>query len=253
MSNKKINQKQWLKQRYQNSLTAKYYIIDRFSEPLWRMVHQKQIDFINNFFKETKPKNILDLATGPARIARDLKYFKKGWAADLGPEMLKQARHNLNSNKWLIKKADAFNLKLKEKFEAVTCFRFLRHFDLKNRQKIYEQIKKVLQPGRYLIFEALNREIKRGSYIEKFTGAWDQTIKDEVYNLPQLKKELGVAGFKLIKTENILNDWESLLKQQNKFLKAKMPAKKVAAKLRKLDERDKKNNFLWITLWQLKK
>ncbi len=245
-------QQKWLKERYQDIPTAKFYLRDRFSEPLWQMVHQKEVNFINNFFKKNKPKKILDLATGPGRIARDLKYFKEGIALDFNQSMLKEAKLNLDLKKWQVLKGDAFNLNFKGEFDAVLCFRFLRHFNLADRKKIYKQIKKVLRPKGYLIFEALNKNMKRGKYIEKFTGAWDKTIKDEIYTLTKLKKELLSVGFKLIKSQNILNNWSKILKKQKEFSSKGIKGKKLIRKLILEDKVKSQNNFLWITLWQLK-
>lgn len=203
------------KQQIQHSYTAKEkareYEKQRFSHPFWRMAHQKEMSFINNFFKKIKPRKILEIAIGTGRVARDLKYFREGVGLDNSEAMLDIARERLGMGKdheqgsdllgkWTLIKGDAFDLPFEENsFDAILSFRFIRHFSKKDREKILKQAYRVLKPKGYLIFEALNKNM--GSYAKKITSVgkknlFDKPIYDELWTKEELKKELEDLGFK---------------------------------------------------------
>lgn len=232
-----------LLKRYRKASTANHYIQNRFQDALWQMAHQKQIEFIDEFLSQHKPRTLLDLACGPARVSSDIseKYFTNGVAADANVAMLAVAKARLGK-KWTTKKVDAFALPFaKNSFDCVVSFRFLRHFALYNRKKLYTQIKHVLKPGGYLCIDVLNTHMLRGSYIEKFTGCFDKSIYDQTYTQEEIKKEMNSAGFTFVQKKNILNNWKLLL--QNK---------KSVKQMKQEDEKDSNKNFMWITLWQKK-
>lgn len=252
--NFEISGKTAILKRYRKKSTALHYIKNRFSEPVWQMAHEKQVQFINTALAKHKPKKILDLACGPARVSADLKqeYFSSGIASDANDAMLEVAEKRLGG-KWKTQKADAFNLPFeKSHFDCITSFRFIRHFGKENRKKLYEQISHVLKSKGLMIIDALNATMLRGPYIEKFTGYFDKSIYDQPYTLDEIKSEMDTAGFHLIKKQNILNNWKTLLHEQGKLQQKNYDEGKIVAALSDLDADDTSKNFMWITLWQKK-
>ncbi len=236
-----LNTKQEIQDSYLNKQKAREYERQRFSHPFWRMAHQKEVSFINNFFKKIRPKKILEIAIGTGRVARNLKYFEEGVGLDNSQAMLdiakavmaksernetkraaKQSRlmpisvttglfrrprgllaitewKQDGNGKWTLIKGDAFELPFeKNSFDVVLSFRFIRHFPKQDREKILKQAHRVLKPGGYLIFEALNKNM--GSYAKKITSIgkknlFDKPIYDELWTREELKKELKDIGF----------------------------------------------------------
>ncbi len=194
-----------MKKRWNDKGIASHYTDNRFAEPVWKFMHDKEVSVVNSVIKPEM--TILDVATGPARVASDLKGFKEGVACDFAEEMLEVARERLSKDKWKIKKEDAFNLSFpSEKFDLVTSFRFVRHFDLTDRERIYKQVKRVLKPGGYFIFEALNKNMDKSLFKPRFTGAADNSIYDELYaDKHILIKELEDNGFEVNKVVSNVN------------------------------------------------
>jgi ubiquinone/menaquinone biosynthesis C-methylase UbiE len=74
--------------------------------------------------------------------------------------MIAHARKRLQEagrTQWTLLQQDAFDLQLsKDPFAMVVTFRFLRHFNVDDRKRLFEQIRGVLAPGGYLIFDVAN-------------------------------------------------------------------------------------------------
>lgn len=215
----KVSGRKAMATRWDNPKTAKFYVQDRFSRPFWQTLHNKEVEVVNKLFREIHPDKILDLATGPARVARDLINFKSGVAVDYSEEMLKVAEKSLD-RRWVVQKEDAFNLSFPdENFDAVTSFRFIRHFSPKDRRLIYKEIIRVLKPGGYFIFEALNKNMDKNLFKPQFTGAADGSIYDELYTAESITEELVKNGFKPYSlVPNSSFQWEVVSVSSNSFL-----------------------------------
>lgn len=191
-----------LKKRWNNSQTAENYFDKRFEHPVWNFMHRKESAIVNLFILKLKPEKILDFATGPARVAKELKNFKNGWAIDYSEEMLKVAQKELlgKGSNWQIEKQDAFSLSFPSAFfDIVVSFRFLRHFEAKDRKRLYWEVNRVLKNGGLFIFEALNKGMSSFLFRPQFTGAADKSLYDELYTPEELEKELKQNGFSLVK------------------------------------------------------
>ena len=204
-------------------------------------MHHKEAAVVNAFFESTSPKKILSLATGPARVARETKHFDQGWAVDYSEEMIKEASLVLSDNttNWIIQKEDAFALSFPDNFfDTVFSFRFLRHFEKKDRERLYQEIKRVLKPEGYLIFEALNENMSGFLFRPRYTGAADKSLYDELYSKVELTKELKDSGFQVVEMlpnlshgrlyfalTKILGENESLLRPVFKVIDRILPAR----------------------------
>ena len=214
MTKFKVTGRRKMAVRWNNPGTAQNYVKDRFADPFWAAMHQSEVRVVNALFLQIHPALILDLATGPARVARDLTGFERGIAVDFSEEMLKEAGKTLDK-RWTVQKEDAFNLSFPDAtFDAVTTFRFLRHFAINDRKQIYKEVTRVLKPGGYLVFEALDRNMDRALFKPQFTGAADNSIYDELYTAGEIERELAGNGFKLeFLTPNSNFQWEVVAKR----------------------------------------
>jgi ubiquinone/menaquinone biosynthesis C-methylase UbiE len=190
-----------MKKRWNDRGVAEHYTENRFSHPVWEFMHKKEVGVVNSLIKPGM--KILDLATGPARVAKDLMGDFKGTAVDYAEEMLEVAARLLKEPKlpkWTVRKEDAFNLSFPDNsFDLVISFRFVRHFEKADRVRIYKEVKRVLKDGGVFVFEALNRNMDKSLFKPENTGAADKSIYDELYTKDELLKELKENGFEVVK------------------------------------------------------
>jgi ubiquinone/menaquinone biosynthesis C-methylase UbiE len=200
-----------IKDFYSSQKTAQGYIDERFNNAIGLVMHRRQIELINDSIKRFGVKTVLEIAPGPARISVDVRGFEKGVMIDLNSEMLKVARERLESKglegKWALTLGDAFAIDLKEKVDLVYTFRFIRHFKIDMRKKLYDVVKRALKDKGLFIFDAPNLavcgEIRKNKDLEK--------IYDELYTKESLVAELEENGFRVLKTKAV---WAHYLKVQ---------------------------------------
>lgn len=200
----KVDTKAKIGKYYQRKDVAKNYISERFIQPIYAFEHEKQFEAINSVIEKRGLKKILEIAPGPARLTREIK--SNGIALEYSSEMIKQAKQNMaNSHySWKIVKGDAFKMKFPPKsFDMVFTFRFIRHFEMMQREMLYSGIRKVLKPGGYLVFEALNK--KKHSFIRKLVGKDKYFIYDALYELGDISAELESNGFEIVEAKPVLN------------------------------------------------
>ena len=233
-----ISSKKGIEEYYKQQKIAKKYIKERFSTPLGKFHHYHQINLVNKF---VKGKKILDLACGPGRLSKDIHGFEEAFAADSSEEMLEIAKIRLLG--WKIKKQDAFNLTLKDKFDLVYSFRLIRHFKEKERKQVYKQIKKILKPNGILIFDAVN--YNKSHKVRKRKGLKHYPIYDKLYRKKELIRELQKNGFKDIKLYPCINHLYTITLISK--ITAKLKLNSLGYKLIRSIEKNKTNTPLeWI-------
>ena len=187
-----------LKKYYQNKTCAQKYLDQRFSFPLGRILHEKQVSVVNHYISLTKPKKILELACGPGRVTLDVNppNDAKCVAVDASEEMLAIARERLIANhkqQWILKKEDIFLMNLKEKFDLIFSFRFIRHFRKRDRIKIYKTVKKHLANDGFFIFDVVNKEVSLPLRLKE--GLDKYPVYDKLYTRDEFLKEMREEGF----------------------------------------------------------
>lgn len=183
---------------YQKDHIAKSYIDERFSRPLGRVQHRCQVDCINRIIEKYKARHLLEIACGPARLTAEVKGFEEGIALDRSDAMLEIAKSRTPAElPWQFVKGDAFNLNFERKFNLIYSFRFIRHFKLKERNKIYRQIKKILNPGGLFLFDAIRHN--KPLLLKKYESGGKILVYDKAYkNKAELQNELIDAGFEVV-------------------------------------------------------
>jgi ubiquinone/menaquinone biosynthesis C-methylase UbiE len=210
-----IDQPDSMKKAYQTASAVENYEQTRFSKPDRAVSHDKEVRIVNQILSKERPKKILDLALGPARVSQYLnqQYFEQGFGLDSSPAMLKKAKKRLDSKKWQLVCGDAFKLPFKaNELDTVMTFRFIRHFKKNDRQQLLREIRRVLKPDGILIFEAFNKDM--GQYALEATGigkpsAFAEPVYDELWSQISLKKELKNVGFVIEKLYPVLNHFKN--------------------------------------------
>jgi len=199
-----ISEKAKIKTIYDHKSVADRYIHARFSRPLGAVQHRIQVQSVNDAIKTYKARRILEIACGPARLTAEISGFEKGVAIDNSHEMLSIAKRRVPStHQWTFLRADAFNFEIHQQFNLIYCFRFLRHFQLQDRKRLYAHIKHLLTQSGIFIFDAVHYD--KPNFIKYFENKGETSIYDEIYPTQQeLITELDHAGFEVLELKKIV-------------------------------------------------
>ena len=211
---------------YQDEDVAQDYIEDRFTWSWSRLLHDKQVSVLNDLVAQQNVESVLELAPGPARLTADLRGVKRGLMVEGSEQMVEVAKKRLVAagldNTWELRCGNAFELEeCPTDFDCVFTFRFIRHFETKDRQRLYEQILARLKPGGFLVFDAVNKVIRDGLDQQGATdesgetaksdasdnsseGAEELDVYDVTYTKPELESELRDAGFEPVALHEVV-------------------------------------------------
>jgi ubiquinone/menaquinone biosynthesis C-methylase UbiE len=188
-----------IKEAYRDRCRANQYIQARFDDPIGAEVHRRQLDVVNRQIARVQPTSLLEVACGPARLTTDIDYVQKSVAVEQSPAMLEQARGRLieaGRSQWTLLEGDAFELQLDPtSFDMAVTFRFVRHFDVADRARLLVEIRRVLRPGGYLIFDVASARAYH--WILKKWGVAGSWVDDYWFDRPAFIKEMQDQGFKV--------------------------------------------------------
>lgn len=194
MDSSKIRGRRGLKTYYQREEVVSGYLRERFGNPLGRLQNHNQIRSLNKLIARYKPKRVLELACGPARVTPYIEAKVVGLDSSL--EMLVRAKGRFGGKGDLVG-GDVFNLPFKEcSFPFVFALRFIRHFDLKEREKIFSEIGRVLLPGGLLIFDVPNYEVEYPVRLKR--GLDHYPIYDKLWGKEEFLREMAQNGLQVL-------------------------------------------------------
>jgi SAM-dependent methyltransferase len=195
---------------YSDAKVAKTYLQERFNFSWSRLLHRSQVAEVNRAIRSYHPELILEIAPGPARMATELRGVCKGLMIDYSEEMLALARRRLEStglsSVWEIKHHNAFDLmSIEGQWDLLYTFRFVRHFDAGERERLYHGIYSRLKPGGLFMLDVVNRHIR-----SKIEGKTDRPadgalpVYDVTYSLNQFKSEMSTYGFTVLSMKPVI-------------------------------------------------
>lgn len=209
---------------YQDTTVAEAYVGQRFQWSWNRMLHDFQVSIVDRWLASYGTDVVLELAPGPARIAVDLKNVTRGVMVDRSPQMLEVASRRLGESgklaDWTIREGNAFELvdSTRERFKLAYTFRFIRHFKLPDRLRIYQSIRSILLDDGILIFDVVGKKM-RDRIDSQLTPAEVERIKGRlsVYDVSYLPSEfcdeMTDHGFEVVEMKPIVAHyfWQSKL------------------------------------------
>jgi SAM-dependent methyltransferase len=181
---------QEIKQSYGGRETAAAYIGKRFASELHRLLHDRQVAAVQQYINRMRPARILEIAPGPGRVTRDLVPSGLLVCLEYNEGMIEHGRSACRQALWV--RGDGFRLPFLQGFDLVYSFRFVRHFRRSDRERLYAEIRRVLNPGGAFIFDAVNERV---SWPLREANPDEYTIYDEMYHPEALCAELCQAGF----------------------------------------------------------
>jgi ubiquinone/menaquinone biosynthesis C-methylase UbiE len=189
-----------IKASYQGRETAQEYVAARFESELQRLLHERQVGAVNRVMAQQRPARSLEIAPGPGRVTRDVRPAGELLCLEYNQGMIEVGQQACqNGARWI--QGDAFDLPFDQEFDFVYSFRFVRHFQRADRERLYEQIRKVLKKDGYFVMDAVNMVISaplRAACPEGYP-IYDYLYADE----GELRRELNAAGFGVVKCEAV--------------------------------------------------
>jgi ubiquinone/menaquinone biosynthesis C-methylase UbiE len=201
---KPLDQADELRGYYKDQDVADAYMRKRTAQPLNGFLHRRQVRFLKDAVDARGLGRVLEIACGPGRLTAEVGGVGMGVAVDFSPSMLQIARGRVNGHGgWSFLRTDAFALPFRSgSFDAAYTLRFIRHFRLEDRRRLYAEIRRVLRPGGTFMLDALNREVSLPHRHKR--GVESYEIYDVLYDRNELEAELREAGFRVMRVEGIL-------------------------------------------------
>jgi SAM-dependent methyltransferase len=202
---KPLDQPEDLQRYYKDSGVVDAYMDKRTAQPLNGVLHRRQVDFLNRVIAEHSPEAVLEVACGPGRLTTAVHGFPFGVAVDSSPTMLAKARARMGNDgrSWSLLRSDAFVLPFRSRsFDLAYTLRFVRHFQLDERLRLYAEFKRVLRPEGCFVVDALNRDVSYPHRLRR--GLQRYEIYDVLYTRQDLEQELEEAGFRVVRVEGII-------------------------------------------------
>jgi ubiquinone/menaquinone biosynthesis C-methylase UbiE len=204
-----------LRDAYRKDDVAREYVEKRFRQPLFAMLHDRQVRTVVDLIRRHRPARILEIAPGPARLTLDVARAcqARGLIVDASLQMLAEARRRLNgySEGWCAVQGDAFNLPVSGPVDLVYTFRLIRHFDLPDRGRLYREIARVLRPGGLCAFDAVNGKV---SAALRAAAPSEYQHFDALLTPSELRAELEEAGLGVVTLEGVQHRFETLRRLQ---------------------------------------
>lgn len=177
---------------------------DSFPMNLCNIQEKQVLDLVisneRSIIKERKLE-ILDIAAGEGRISEVLINYGNVTVLENSVSMLKVLLERINGQETLtLINGDFLHLNLdnyNQKFDVITSFRFVRHFEYRERQSIYKKINELLSAQGIFLFDVPNKaaEIKLRDKLN-----WSNfNIYDVFWTKNSIAEELQLNGFKLAK------------------------------------------------------
>jgi len=246
--------KEWVKNKYKKEEIVRKYNKTRFTHFQGRLNHLMEIKFINETLKKYNVKRILEIAPGTGRIAKELN-VDQYIGIDSSEAMLEELK-KIKRKGYKFIKGDAFNLPFpKNSMEGIICFRLIKHFKLKERRKLYAEIKRVLRKDGIFVIDASNKERGILGLVHDFffritfnIVRKDEIIYDKFYTKRELIREMEVNGFKVLNMDSVNPNYvlySPITRFNLKFL-GKILIKKAIENNKK--NRNSKKCYSWVVV-----
>lgn len=195
-----------LRRAYQDGQVAREYVGRRFESPLGSLLHRRQVDVVASVIAKQGVRRAVEIAPGPARVSVDvLSGLESAVLIDASAQMLSEAARRLRERGVRtpvhLVQADAFQLPLVDRHDLVYSFRLIRHFERSDRLRLYAQIRSLLKPGGWLVFDAVNTVVSAPLRAKAAPGEYAHY--DALLTPGEIRDELREAGFDTVGLEGV--------------------------------------------------
>jgi len=206
-----------LRKAYQDDRVAQEYVGTRFVSPLGALLHDRQVRVVRDLVAREHLQRVAEVAPGPARVTVDVApVLPHVTLIDASAQMLSEARARLKTrglaDRARLVQADAFQLPINSQFELVYSFRLIRHFQREDRLRLYQQIRAILIPNGWLIFDAVNAVVSAPFRAGK--GLDEHAHYDALLRPDEIEQELRESGFRVASLVGVQRRFPTLMKFQ---------------------------------------
>ena len=191
-----------IKKYYESQSIVSNYESARFAEYPMNVVNELEQIAVDEILKIEKGKvkqdtQILDISTGTGRILEKLVDKGQCTVIDNSSEMLKVIIDKFGeTSKLNLVKGDFLEVKVNGTFDIITSFRYIRHFEHKERNIILNKIKTLLNENGLLIFDVPN--LKTEVALRDSIGWEHFNIYDVFWTKETLESELKAYGLEIV-------------------------------------------------------
>lgn len=188
-----------LRAYYQRQEVAEGYTGERFEtypQNCFDLMERQSVSVLTEYFLNgKKDAKLLDLACGTGRILKELLPFGECTGGDASPAMLKMLRERFEGEDVTIRELDLLSDMPQGKYDIVTVFRFIRHYEYSTRRKLWAKLREILDVNGVLLFDVPNA---RFEIPHREKNGWDRYhIYDIFWTRRTLEKELTDNGLRL--------------------------------------------------------
>ena len=189
---------------YRDHDVVAHYLARRTTQPLNGTLHAAQVRFLRRVVAERRPRRVVEIAPGPARLTAEVHLGGTGVAVEFSEGMLAAAVARIGEgSSWQLVRGDAFRLPIAaHRADLVYALRFVRRFQLQERQQLYAEMRRILRPGGALVLDAQSRAVALPHRQAK--GLDRYPVYDALYSRNELVSELTAAGFRVRRMAGII-------------------------------------------------
>lgn len=186
---------------YNDDFVAKSYDEFRFSEYPMRTydrLERKAVTIlINQYIQSSKENQCLDIASGEGRILRELLNYGSVTAVENSRFMISVSTSKLNNpNDAKYLNYDFFDFATEDRYDLITAFRFVRHFDYRDRRILYEKLHKLLNEDGIVIVDFPDKQAE--TQLRDYHGWGSFHVYDVFWNEFEIVDELSDNGFMVL-------------------------------------------------------
>ena len=189
-----------MKEYYSRLEIAENYTQERFTSPALKyfdFIERQNVGVIFDNYFGAVSLLILDAACGDGRITAECIRHGKCISADASAEMLRVVKNRFAEyrNGPDVAVIDIIADNIRGKYDAVTCFRYIRHFEYSSRKLIYNKFRDILTEDGILIFDVPNIDFEVP--LKNIKGWEKYNIYDVFFDRESIERELKLSGFRI--------------------------------------------------------
>ncbi|RED57640.1 methyltransferase domain-containing protein [Cohnella lupini] len=186
---------------YNDAFVADNYDDNRFTDYPMRTYDRLERKAISLLIEQNLNKNkiieSLDIASGDGRILREIVNFGRVTAVENSRFMISVSTKKLQDpSKVTFIETDFFEFSTEERYDIITAFRFIRHFDYHDRRILYRKLYSLVKDDGIIVVDFPDKRAE--TQLRAHMGWGSFHVYDVFWNNYEIIDELNQNGFKIL-------------------------------------------------------